>query len=68
MNLSQLGLVLDIVGASLAALDAWVRTRGIGVDSIFVGHGASGGFWKICGALGFALLVVGFILQFIGTM
>ena len=67
MNISQLGLILGIAGASLATLDAWVRTRGIGVDSISIGHGASGGFWKICGPLGFALLVVGFVLQYIGS-
>ena len=67
MSLSQLGLILDIVGAALAALDAWVKTRGIGVDSISVGHGATGGFWKICGPLGFLLLAIGFILQFFGS-
>ena len=67
MSLNKIGLICGTLGALFGALDTWVRIRGIGVDSISVGHGATGSFWRILGILSYLFLFVGFILQFLGS-
>ena len=67
MSLNHAGLICGMLGASLGVLDTLVRIRVIGVNSIIVGHGATGGFWKISGLLSYLFIFIGFILQFLGS-
>jgi hypothetical protein len=67
MSVSQSGLLLDIVAVLILGLETWVKTRGIRADSIAVGHGQVGGFWRVLFLFGYPLLLMGFVLQFIGA-
>ena len=67
MTLNHIGLILNIIGATLGGIDAWIRTRGITANSISVGHGKVSRLWKISGFLGYILLVSGFLLQYIDS-
>ena len=67
--LNIIGLVLGFFGAFLAFLDSW-RT-----GSRFNGEGVRLGyeprfntwFWRSCGSIGFALITLSFLLQFIAA-
>jgi ABC-type sulfate transport system permease component len=65
--MSQWGLLLDIVAVLTLGLETWVKTRGIQADSFTVGYGEVGGFWRVLFRFGYPLLLMGFVLQFIGA-
>ncbi|OLP18267.1 hypothetical protein BST81_11695 [Leptolyngbya sp. 'hensonii'] len=67
MSFSKLGLILDIVAASLLGLESWIKLRTIREDSITIGHGQVGAFWKLLFLLSWPLLVLGFVFQFMGS-
>lgn len=67
MSLNHVGLVLNIIAALLLAFESWLKVRGIRENSISVGHGHIGGFWRLLFALAWPTLVVGFAFQFAGS-
>lgn len=67
MSLARWGLAFDIVGVVLIGLEAFIRTRGILPDSIVVGHGASETILSRLALLGYALVVLGFVVQFVAA-
>ncbi len=67
MSLSKIGLLLDIVGALILGLESWVKLRTIKENSITVGHGPIGGFWRLLFKFAWPLVVLGFIFQFLGS-
>lgn len=67
MSISQVGLVLDIVAAAILGFESWVKLRTIREDSIVIGHGHIGGFWRVLFFLAWPLLILGFVLQFVGS-
>jgi len=67
MNLSQFGLLLDVFGALILGFESWIKLRTIQPNSIQVGYGQVGIFWRALILLGWPLVIGGFILQFIGS-
>jgi hypothetical protein len=67
MSISQAGLILDITAALILGFESWIKLRTIGEDSICVGHGSIAGSWKIPFFLGYPFLILGFILQYVGS-
>lgn len=67
MSISQIGLVLDIIAALILGFESWIKLRTIGSDSISVGHGEIGAFWRLLFLFGYPLLILGFVLQFLGS-
>ena len=67
MNLSQLGLLLNVFGALILGFESWIKLRTIQRNSIQIGHGQVGIFWRALIFLGWPLVIGGFILQFIGS-
>lgn len=66
MNLSQLGLLLNIIGTIILAFESWVRLRTIRPDATVIGYGQIGIFWRGLFRLGWPLVIAGFVLQYIG--
>lgn len=67
MPITQYGLLLDIVAVLILALDDWIKLRTIEANSIRIGHGQVGCFLRFLFAFGYPLLILGFVLQFIGS-
>ncbi len=67
MSLSHLGLCFDIIAASLLGFESWIKLRTIQENSIVIGYGKIGVFWRWIFFLSWPLLVLGFILQYIGS-
>lgn len=67
MSISQIGLILDIIAALIIGFESWIKLRTIGSDSITVGYGEIGDFWRILFLLGYPLLIIGFVFQFLGS-
>ena len=67
MSLSQIGLVMDMIGVAVLAHDTWLRVRGIQANCITVGHGELGCL-GLLPWVGYPLLFFGFMTQLIGSM
>lgn len=68
MNMSQIGLLFDIAGVLILALRSWSEFRVVDPRSITMGSRLNAPLWKAIFFLGYPFLVVGFALQFLGTM
>jgi hypothetical protein len=67
MTFTQIGLVLNIVGVLVLAFESWIKLRTIRADSIVIGHGQIGLFWRLLFLTGYPLLLLGFAFQFVGA-
>lgn len=67
MSMSQWGLIADIVGVLFLALETFLKTRGIRSDSFIIGGGPPEGLLLLFSAIGYPLLIIGFVLQLIGS-
>jgi ABC-type maltose transport system permease subunit len=67
MSISQAGLILDIVAAGILGFESWLKLRSIHEDSIVVGYGQIGCFWRVLFLLAWPLLLLGFVFQFVGS-
>ena len=69
MTITQTGLILDIVGASLIFADSIRVSSRFSKDGVSLGYGDrySRWYWHWCGRVGAALLLIGFWLQYLGS-
>lgn len=60
-------LVFGFIGAALAYLDSWRISTRFSDNDLKVGFppGLRGGFWRWCGRIGFFLIFLSFLIQFI---
>jgi hypothetical protein len=68
MSIAQYGLLLDIVAVLILGLESWLKLRAIDSDgSIRIYSRQPSSFGQFLFALGYPLMILGFVLQFIGS-
>jgi hypothetical protein len=68
MSITQYGLLLDIVAVLTLGLESWLKLRAIDSDgSIRIYSRQGDGFGQFLFAFGYPLMILGFVLQFIGS-
>lgn len=67
MDMTQVGLIADMVGVGIVSFDSWMRFKFVDADSLSVGHGLVGSGWKLFSPVGYTLMLAGFVLQYCGA-
>jgi hypothetical protein len=66
MSITHIGLLCDIVGVAFIGFESFVKLRGMKSNMLRVGHGVNDALLQFVSFFGYTLLIIGFILQFIG--
>lgn len=79
MTISQIGLILDVIGVIMVGMEANYKTKGINPSFITLKIPSDDQdetvmsqfkewLWKKCMQIGYILILIGFALQYLGTL